>query len=97
VVSAAETTDQLDALQAQTQDPAMLQAIAQRREELGAITARQRRATVAATSTDVGPNAVTDPAKPKDHYFEVDNGDGTFRKVNAWGEEKGSPEDKKRW
>lgn len=40
---------------------------------------------------------VTEPAKPQDWFVEISNGDGTFRHVNAWGEEKGSPEDKKRW
>lgn len=42
---------------------------------------------------------VTEPAKPKDHFFLVADPDASdgFRKVNAWGEEKGSPEDKKRW
>lgn len=45
----------------------------------------------------LGPNATTDPAKPEAHYYQVADGEGGFRKVNGWGEEKGSPEDKKRW
>lgn len=44
-----------------------------------------------------GPNVKTDPEKPGEHYYEISNGDGTSRRVNAWGEEKGSAEDKRRF
>jgi hypothetical protein len=50
-----------------------------------------------AADAELAQNGVTEPAKPKDHYFLVADGEGGFRKVNAWGEEKGSAEDKKRW
>lgn len=93
-VAAADTADQLDAVQASTQDSAVLQAIALRREEIGASTAAQRRATIEATSMEVGENATTEPESPKDHYFLASDGK---THINAWGEEKGSPEDKKRW
>lgn len=40
-----------------------------------------------------GPNVTTEPEDPKAHYFIASDGE---TKINAWGEEKGSPEDKKR-
>lgn len=40
-----------------------------------------------------GPNASTDPEDPAEHYFLAADGK---TKVNAFGEEKGSPEDKRR-
>lgn len=49
---------------------------------------------IAADAKNIGPNATTEPADPKEHYFVAT--DGTTH-VNAWGEVKGSPEDKKRW
>lgn len=44
-----------------------------------------------------GPGMATDPPKPEAHCYRVPDGEGGFRNINAWGEEKGSPEDKKRW
>jgi hypothetical protein len=41
-----------------------------------------------------GPNASTEPEDPEGHYFLAPDGE---TKINAWGEKKGSPEDKKRW
>lgn len=41
----------------------------------------------------LGPNMTTDPPNPADHYFVNTNGDH----INAFGEVKGSPEDKKRF
>lgn len=40
-----------------------------------------------------GPNATTDPENPEEHFFLASDGK---TKVNAFGEEKGSAEDKKR-
>jgi hypothetical protein len=40
-----------------------------------------------------GPNATTNPENPAEHYFLAADGK---TKVNAYGEEKGSPEDKRR-
>ena len=40
-----------------------------------------------------GPNATTDPEDPGEHYFLAADGK---TKVNAYGEEKGSAEDKRR-
>jgi hypothetical protein len=53
---------------------------------------------IAADAKNVGPNATTEGVAPKDTYFEVADPDapGGFRKVNQWGETKGSDEDKKR-
>ncbi len=48
------------------------------------------------TEAPNGPGMTTNPEDPKAHYFEIADGEGGFRKVNAYGEEKGSPEDKKR-
>lgn len=41
-----------------------------------------------------GPNMSTDPEDPAAHYFLASDGE---TKINAWGEVKGSPEDKKRF
>lgn len=49
------------------------------------------------TEPDNGPNMATDPDDPEKHYYRIPDGEGRFRRINAWGEEKGSPEDKKRW
>jgi hypothetical protein len=54
----------------------------------------QTPAQIEAEKKALGPSATTDPTVRQ--YFDVSNGDGTFRQVNAWGEEKGSTEDKKR-
>lgn len=56
--------------------------------------ARQTVEQVVKERAALGPNATTDPAKPEDHYYLASDGE---TKINAWGEEKGSPEDKKRW
>lgn len=40
-----------------------------------------------------GPGMATNPEKPDEHHFLSTDG----RKINAFGEEKGSPEDKKRF
>ncbi len=40
-----------------------------------------------------GPNASTEPEDPAEHYFLAADGK---TKINAYGEEKGSPEDKRR-
>ena len=40
-----------------------------------------------------GPNASTDPQDPAEHYFLASDGK---TKINAYGEEKGSAEDKRR-
>lgn len=93
---AAETSDQLDAIQAASGEAAVAQAVQARRDELNS-----RSVTRAATAREaasvgedgLGPNARTEPDDPKKHYFETPDG----RKVNAWGEVKGSPEDKKRF
>ena len=90
--AAAETTDQLDAIQAQSQDPGVNQAVQTRRTELNARSVT-RPAVAAADPPPDKQFGVTEPDKPKDHYFLSTDG----RKVNAWGEEKGSAEDKKRW
>jgi hypothetical protein len=95
-VAAADTVDQLDAIQATSQDPAVNQAVQIRRDELNAKSvtpAANARAAATVAETGLGPNAVTEPAKPKDHYYVNTNGDH----INAFGEIKGSPEDKKRW
>lgn len=53
---------------------------------------------IADQSKNVSPNATVDGVEPKDTYFEQPDptNPGKFRKVNQWGEEKGSDEDKKR-
>lgn len=56
----------------------------------GVMTAEQ----IAAEKKALGPEAITD--RDTRQYFDLPNGDGTFRQVNAFGEEKGSPEDRKR-
>jgi hypothetical protein len=52
---------------------------------------------IAKEKAALGPNATTEAADPKSYYFEIADGVGGWRKVNAWGEEKGSAEDKKRF
>ena len=89
---AATTSEQLDAIAAQSDDQAVQQAVQARRAQLTPQRANRRAA--AAEEAELGPDATTD--RTTRQYFEVPNGDGTFRQVNAWGEEKGSPEDKKR-
>jgi len=95
---AAETTDQLDAIQsAGGNDQAVAAAVQQRRGELNARPVTDApNARLAATMGDdgLGPNTVTEPQKPDKHYYIAADGK---TKVNAWGEEKGSAEDKKRW
>lgn len=86
---AATTQEQLDAIAAQSADPAVAAAVQARRDQL----APEQAAARTGTGT-LGPNAVTEPTKRQ--YFEIPNGDGTLRSVNAFGEEKGSAEDKKR-
>lgn len=56
----------------------------------GVMTAEQ----IEAEKKALGPDAKTD--RDTRQYFEVADGTGGFRQVNAWGEEKGSAEDKKR-
>jgi len=95
--AAADTTDQLDAIQAASQDPAVNQAVQIRRDELNAKSVTQpANARAAATVGDdgLGPNAKTEPDNPKAHHFLATDGK---TRINAFGEEKGSPEDKKRW
>jgi hypothetical protein len=89
----ADTTDQLDAIQAQSQDPGVSQAVQNRRTELNTRSVTSPRAAVADEPAPDKQFGVTEPEKPKEHYFVKAAG----KKVNAWGEEKGSPEDKKRW
>jgi hypothetical protein len=91
--AAADTTDQLDAIQAASQDPAVNQAVQNRRNELNTrATTPAARAAVA--EEPLGPNMTTEPAKPAQHYYLATDGK---THINAWGEEKGSPEDKKRF
>lgn len=89
---AATTAEQLDAIAAQSTDQAVQQAVQARRDQLTPQRATAR--AQAAEAEQSGPNATTD--RTTRQYFEVSNGDGTWRQVNAWGEEKGSAEDKKR-
>lgn len=56
--------------------------------------ARQTPEQVAAEQAALSPNMQTDPEKPEAHYFLASDGK---TKINAFGEEKGSTEDKKRW
>jgi hypothetical protein len=50
------------------------------------------RGLAATVELPTGPNANTQPEDPAEHYFLSTNG----KKVNAFGEEKGSREDKQR-
>lgn len=87
---AATTGEQLDAIGAQSNDSDVQAAVQSRRDQLAPAAATAR----ATSNQPVGPEATTE--RDKRQYFEVSNGDGTWRQVNAWGEEKGSSEDKKR-
>jgi len=93
---AADTNEQLDAIQAQSQDAAVAQAVQDRRGALGgqanATPAVSRAADTQRVLAD-NPNLKTEPDKPKEHYYLAQDGK---TKINAWGEEKGSAEDKKR-
>lgn len=96
-VAAADTTDQLDAIQATSQDAALNEAIQVRRDELSAesvTTAPNARAAATVGTDGLGPNATTNPPKSSAHYYLAEDGK---TKINAFGEEKGSPEDKKRF
>jgi hypothetical protein len=55
---------------------------------------RQTPEQVAAEKAALGPNAKTEPEKPEEHYYVAADGK---THINAFGEVKGSPEDKKRW
>lgn len=52
-----------------------------------------RRALLVADEAPTGPNVSTEPEKPGDHFTLAADGK---TKLNAWGEEKGSDDDKRR-
>lgn len=63
-------------------------------EETGKPIVTERVVTREVREGPLGPNMTTDPEDPRNHYFLASDGE---TKVNAFGEVKGSPEDKKRW